>query len=94
MPQNCHSEERSNEESGAGLPDERVNPPPQTPRLARGDMLSDLLRQGPAEGVEVAKVVSLDGLGDTLAGSQEPATRIVAELVGFPAHTPELDPPT
>ena len=39
MPQNCHSEERSDEESGAGLPYVSVNPPPQTPRFALGDTL-------------------------------------------------------
>ena len=37
--QNCHSEERSDEESGAGLPRVNVNPPPQTARFAWGDTL-------------------------------------------------------
>ena len=43
----------------------------------------------PPEVVEVAKVVILDGLGVTLAGSQEPAARIVAEYVGEMGGTPQ-----
>ena len=39
LPQNCHSEKRSAEESGVGFPQVSVNPPPQTPRFARGDTL-------------------------------------------------------
>ena len=32
LPQDCHSEERSDEESRVGLPRASVDPPPQTPR--------------------------------------------------------------
>ena len=45
LPQNCHSEERSDEESGAGLLSVSLNPPPQTSRCTRGDMPWRLLRQ-------------------------------------------------
>ena len=55
--------------------------------MSTTEELSQIISQAtfaaiPPEVVEVAKVVILDGLGVTLAGSQEPAARIVAEYVG------------
>ena len=55
--------------------------------MSTTEELSQLISQTtfaaiPPEVVEVAKVVILDGLGVTLAGSLEPAARIVAEYVG------------
>ena len=58
LPQNCHSEERGDEESGAGLTGVSLDPPPQTPRgiypehgrRTRGDMLPRLLRQSLVKG--------------------------------------------
>ena len=52
MPQNCHSEEWSDEESGVGLPGVSLDRPPQTPRCTRGDMQWRLLRQSPQEGIK------------------------------------------
>ena len=46
LPQDCHSEERSDEESGAGVLRVSLDPPPQTSRRARGDMLGRFLRHG------------------------------------------------
>ena len=69
LTQNCHSEERSDEESGAGLPQVTVNPPPQTPRgvypernrRARGDTL---------EATYEAKPVYSGRLNTILAGAR------------------------
>jgi len=46
----CHSEERSDEESGAGFLHGSLDPPPQTPRFTRGDTFQSTLEARPGLG--------------------------------------------
>jgi hypothetical protein len=63
MPQNGHSEKRNDEESGAGLPQVSVNPPPQTPSEARGDTSRASIRQGRPTGEVVSRKAFFEEIG-------------------------------